>query len=149
MRAMRAWMGVWIVAAVAACASSGQGTAARELDGSWSETFAADRDATYHATLDAFLAEGYTLQKANGPGGTFTARSPVRTRKIPILPDRISYTMAHVVVEAAPEGDSRVRLSLLRADDPANAAREPNNDRAIEDRAVYEEWFDRVGERLK
>ncbi len=134
--------------ALCGCVSSTGGMAARAVDGSWTATFNGDRDAIYHAAVDTFLSKSYSLQKTNGPGGTFTARSPVQTRRIPLLPDRVRYTIAHVVVEPATEGMARVRLTLTKANESASNGREPNNDDVVEDREAYEIWFGRIGARV-
>ena len=128
---------------LAACASGGGGEATTEIDGSWVRSFAADRDAAYHAALGVFTAEGYVLHSANPLAGTFTAKSPAgETAGV------VDYRLAHVVVESLRRDLVRIRIGIVRTREPSGAGRRPNNDRPVRDRAVYEALFDRIGSEL-
>lgn len=127
---------------LAACASGGKATL--EVDGAWVRTFPTDRDRAYHAAMEALGQKGYTVVSANPLGGSFVANSSVRKSG-----PWVRYTFAHVVVEPSPRTGTRIRLSLTRTSEPAGAGRRPNNDRAVTDRARYEEIFDTIEKILR
>lgn len=127
----------------AACASNGKVELTREVDGAWVHTFPNDFETTYHAAAAALSREGWTVVRADPIGGSFSAKSPVKSGAIDVW-----YRLAHVVVEPGLSGGTRVRLGLLRTREHAGGGREPMNDIAISDRGDYETIFVAVGRQL-
>ena len=119
---------------VAACASGGRGSASLETSGAWVRTFETDRDTAYHAAIRVLVAEGYTIEWTNPMAGSVTAQSTVTTTL-----GVHHYTRARIDVEGG-----RVRISLIRARERHGQGRQPNNDRPVSERAVYERLFDKI-----
>lgn len=130
-----------LVPLVLGCASSG-GSATLENDGSWVRSFAADREALYHAALGVLLEEGWEVERANPLGGSISARSPIRESGLVVR-----YTIVRVDVESLDER-TRVRIGLTTTHEPRGAGRRPNNDRPVRDREDYEALFDKIARAL-
>jgi hypothetical protein len=135
----------------AGCASAARhpGKMSRENDGAWVCTFDADRDAAYHAAVGVLADKGYTMIRANPMAGSFTAKSKVKTRVVPMFGNLLRYQLARVDLESAPEGGTRVRLLIVKTREPEGAGRRPNNDRAIDNEALYDDVFTRLARKLE
>ena len=148
-----------ILALCAACATnSGQGGATLQSDGAWVREFHTDRDTAYHATLEAFRNEGYSIERVNPLGGTIAAKSPVRSTSYPLYGEVLRYRMARADFEEIPGGSSGAGASsrlienwLVLTDTRENSGRgrDPTNDRPVGDREAFEEWFEEIAEVLE
>jgi hypothetical protein len=139
-----------ILALCAACATnSGQGGATLQSDGAWVREFHTDRDTAYHATLEAFRNEGYSIERVNPLGGTIAAKSPVRSTSYPLYGEVLRYRMARADFEEIPGKGTRIRLVLTDTRENSGRGRDPTNDRPVGDREVFEEWFEEIAEVLE
>lgn len=130
---------VWLLLPLACASNDGRSDMTVETDGAWVRAFATDRETAYHAALAVLRDRGWTFHATNPLGGSFTAKSPVRS-----IAGAVSYRLAHVVVESRSRTDVRIRIGMVRTYEPSGGGRRPNNDRPVRDRDDYAALFDEI-----
>jgi hypothetical protein len=136
------------------CASTTKSTkTSLELQAIQSKMFETNKDVAFPSVLSVFQDLGYIVDSADKDTGFITASSATENTTGFLASmgghSQTSKTKATAFVEQITEGRSKVRLNFVTVNKGSSAyGRESQQDTVIEDAAVYETAFNKIGDAI-